>query len=191
MNSKIASLIHEIEEMKKQLSQEIDEHNKNTTYEIHNGYVKFQQDVLERQRENMKHLLVYFKEVPLIHFLVAPLIYAMVIPAIFLDMILFVYQQVVFRVFKFQFIKRSDYIVYDRHFLQYLNPVEKLNCIYCSYFNGLMHYAAAIASRTEFYFCPIKHAKKIAYAHEHYQKYFVYGDAQNYQERLEMLRQSV
>ena len=190
MNPKIEALIDEIEAMKKRLSDEIDEHEKNISYEIHNGYVRFEQDVLEKQKEEMKHLWMYLKEVPLIHFVVAPLIYAMVIPAVILDLALFVYQKIVFRVFKFQSIKRSDYMVYDRHFLQYLNPIEKLNCVYCSYFNGLMHYAAAIAGRTELYFCPIKHAKKIAYTHEHYPKYFAYGDGQKYQERLEVLRQN-
>lgn len=51
-----------------------------------------------------------------------------------------------------KFLKRSDYIGFDRHYLGYLNPVEKLNCVYCSYVNGLMQYASAIEGRTEFYF---------------------------------------
>jgi len=53
----------------------------------------------------------------------------------------------------------------------------------------LMQYAAAIASRTELYFCPIKHAKKIAYKHEHYDDYLLYGDEEDYQEKLKTLRE--
>ena len=189
MNDKIRELIEEIEEMKVKLGEEIDAQESAIAYEIQNGYVKFEKDVLQKQKENMKNLFAYFREVPLIHFLTAPLIYGMIVPALFLDGILFIYQQVVFRVFKFKLIQRSDYIVYDRHYLAYLNPVEKLNCLYCSYFNGLMQYAAAIASRTEFYFCPIKHAKKIVYDHAHYQAYLAYGDEENYHEKLKELRE--
>lgn len=112
----------------------------------------------------------------------------MVIPAILFDVILFISQQVVFRVFKFKLIKRSDYMVFDHHYLGYLNQVEKLSCLYYSYFNGLMQYDSAIAGRSELYFCPIKHAKKIVYQHEYYQDYLVYGDEDNYQKKLQELR---
>jgi len=188
MNDKIREIAEEIEAMKLKLREEIAEQESHISYEIHNGYVKFEKDVLEKQKENMKNLLSYFREVPLLYFLTAPIIYGMIIPAIILDVIIFIYQQVVFRIFKFKFLKRSDYIVYDRHYLGYLNPVEKLNCVYCSYVNGLMQYVSAVASRTEFYFCPIKHAKKIAYEHDYYHEYLMYGDEDMYHDKLEELR---
>jgi hypothetical protein len=190
MNDKIREIVEEIEAMKLKLSEELAEQESHISYEIQNGYVKFEKDVLQKQKENMKNLLAWFREVPLLHFLTAPLIYGMVIPAILLDVLIFIYQQVVFRVFKFKLIKRSDYIVFDRHYLGYLNPVEKLNCVYCSYMNGLMQYVSAIASRTEFYFCPIKHAKKVAYDHDYYKDYLVYGDEDDYQKKLKELRKS-
>lgn len=34
--------------------------------------------------------------------------------------------------------------------------MEKVNCVYCSYFNGLMSYLREIAGRTEQYWCPIR-----------------------------------
>ena len=190
MSDKINEIIAEIEAMKVKLGEEIAQQEGHISYEIHNGYVEFEKDVLDKQKENMKNLLAWFREVPLLHLLTSPLIYAMVIPAMFFDLILFIYQQVVFRVFKFKFLKRSDYIVFDRHYLGYLNPIEKLNCMYCSYFNGLMHYASAIASRTELYFCPIKHAKKIVYKHEYYNDFLAYGDDENYQKKLKALREN-
>ena len=190
MNDKIREIVEEIEAMKLKLGEEIAQQESHISYEIKNGYVRFEKDVLKKQKENMKNLLTWFGEVPLLHFLAAPLIYGMVIPAILLDVLIFIYQQVVFRVFKFKLIKRSDYIVFDRHYLGYLNPVEKLNCVYCSYMNGLMQYVSAIASRTEFYFCPIKHAKKVAYDHDYYKDYLVYGDEDDYQKKLKELRKS-
>lgn len=189
MNDKIREMLEEIEEMKVKLAKEIDKHEKHISYEIKNGYVTFEKEVFAKQKENMKNLFTWLGEVPLLHFLVAPLIYAMVIPAICLDVILFIYQQVVFRVFKFQLIKRSDYMIFDHQYLGYLNAIEKLNCLYCSYFNGLMLYASAIAGRTELYFCPIKHAKKVVDKHPYYDEFLSYGDEEEYQKKLKELRE--
>jgi len=187
MNDKIREIMNDIEEMKKKLLSEIQKHEKNVSYEIQNGYVRFEKEVVKKQKENMKHILAYLKDIPPLHLISSPIIYGMIIPAVLFDIILFMYQNIIFRIYKFEFVKRSDYIVFDRQYLGYLNFIEKLNCIYCSYFNGLMHYAAAIAGRTELYFCPIKHAKKIMYEHIHYKDFLVYGDDE-YQNKLKELR---
>ena len=189
MNDKIQEILDEIDVMKAKLVEEVSKQEEHISYKINNGYVEFEKNVLDKQKENMKNLLTYFREIPLLHLLSSPVIYAMVIPAVIFDMILFMYQQIIFRIYKFKFVKRSDYILFDRQYLGYLNPIEKLNCMYCSYFNGLMHYAAAIASRTELYFCPIKHAKKVMYEHEHYKEFLTYGDEDQYQTKLESLRE--
>ena len=191
MSDKIREIIEEIEDMKQKLGEEIALHEKHISYEIQNGYVRFEKEVLDKQKENMKNLLSWFRDIPPLHLLTAPIIYGMVIPAVFFDVILFIYQQVIFRIYKFKFIKRSDYVVFDRQYLGYLNSIEKMNCMFCSYFNGLMHYASAIASRTELYFCPIKHAKKIAYEHEFYDTFLSYGDGDEYQEKLKELREKL
>lgn len=188
MSDKIKKMIDDIEVMKAKLVEEIQHQEEQFTYEIKNGSVKFGNDILEKQRKNMKSLWQWFREIPLPHLLSSPLIYAMTIPAIFLDVMLFLYVKVVGKVFKFDFPKRNTYIVFDRQYLGYLNIMEKLNCMYCSYFNGLMAYASAIASRTELYFCPIKHAKKVAYDHKYYNRYLSYGDEDKYQEKLKKLR---
>ena len=188
MNDAIKEMVEEIEAMKAKLVAEIKAHEKDISYEIKNGYIKFEKEILDKQRENMKNLFLWFSEIPLLHLLVAPIIYAMAIPAVLFDLILFFYQQTIFRVYKFEFIKRSEYIVFDRQYLGYLNSIEKFNCMFCSYFNGLMQYASAIASRTELYFCPIRHAKKIAYEHKHYHHFLAYGDDEKYQEKLKELR---
>jgi len=188
MSDKIKEMIEEIEAMKVKLGEEIAQQEKDISYEIQNGYVRFEKDVLDKQKENMKNLLAWFREIPLLHLLTSPLIYGMIIPAILLDVILFFYQQIIFRIYKFESLKRSDYIIFDRQYLGYLNSIEKFNCMYCSYFNGLMHYASAIASRTELYFCPIRHAKKVAYQHEYYDELFEYGLGNDYQEKLKSLR---
>ena len=188
MNAKIKEIIDEIKAMKVKLGEEIAQQEEHISYEIKNGYVRFEKDVFNKQKENMKNLFAWFADIPFSHLLTSPLIYGMVIPALFLDIILFLYQQIIFRIYRFELLKRSDYIIFDRQYLGYLNLFEKLNCMYCSYFNGLMQYASAIASRTELYFCPIKHAKKVAYQHEYYDEFFSYGDEEEYQIKLKELR---
>jgi hypothetical protein len=69
----------------------------------------------------------------------------MLIPAFFLDICIFVYQNTAMRLYKIPLVKRNDYIVFDRGQLAYLNLIQKIDCIYCSYFNGLMQYSVEIA----------------------------------------------
>lgn len=83
---------------------------------------------------------------------------------------------------------RGDYFVYDRDLLAYLNIIEKLNCTYCSYANGLAAYVKEIVGRTEQYWCPIKHACRILHAHPHYRDFVDFGDAEAYRRELEGLR---
>lgn len=190
MNDKIKEILEDIEEMKVKLAEEIDKQESHISYQIKNGYVTFEKEVMAKQKENMQHLISWFREVPLIHLLSSPIIYAMIIPAVLLDIILFIYQQTIFRIYKFKMIKRSDYMLFDHQYLGYLNPIEKLNCLYCSYFNGLMLYASAIAGRTELYFCPIKHAKKVIAQHEFYDAFLSYGDEEEFQKKLKELREN-
>jgi hypothetical protein len=85
-------------------------------------------------------------------------------------------------------VKRADYFVIDRHLLSYLNAIEKLNCVYCGYGNGVIAYAREITARTEQFWCPIKHARKAAGTHDRADKFLEYGDANAWRERLKLLR---
>ncbi|HIQ28025.1 MAG TPA: hypothetical protein EYH42_05955, partial [Sulfurovum sp.] len=62
MNDKIREIMNNIEEMKKKLLSEIQKHEKNVSYEIQNGYVRFEKEVVKKQKENMKHILAYLKD---------------------------------------------------------------------------------------------------------------------------------
>ena len=191
MNRKIQEIIEQMEALEEKLKSEIEAQEKHISYEIKEGYVKFEENVLKQQRENMKGLYRFFAEIPPLHLITSPFVYGMIIPAVLLDMTLFIYQNVIFRIYGFKFVRRSDYIVFDRQYLRYLNSIEKLNCLYCSYFNGLMQYAAEIAAKTELYFCPIKHAKKTLYRHRYHKNYLAYGDGEEYQARLKKIREDI
>lgn len=51
-----------------------------------------------------------------------------------------------------------------------------------------MLYASAISGRSELYFCPIKHAKKVISKHKYYDDFLSYGDVEEYQKKLKELR---
>ena len=88
-------------------------------------------------------------------------------------------------------VRRADYIVLDRGNLAYLNAIEKLNCVYCGYANGLIAYVQEIAGRTEQYWCPIKHAMRTRSTHRRYRQFLEYGDAGGFRARLEEFRDQV
>jgi hypothetical protein len=121
--------------------------------------------------------------------LTAPLIYAGLPVFLLMDLFVCVYQRLCFPVYGIARARRADFVVFDRAQLPYLNAIEKLNCAYCSYANGVAAFAREVASRTEQHWCPIKHARRMQAAHERYAGFFEFGDAAGYRERLQALRQ--
>jgi hypothetical protein len=86
----------------------------------------------------------------------APVIYLMIIPLVFLDVCLWLYQTVCFPLYGIAPVPRKQYVRDSRRRLGYLSRFDRLNCWYCGYANGLIHYAREIAARTERFWCPIK-----------------------------------
>lgn len=112
-------------------------------------------------------------------------IYPVFIPLLLLDISMEIYHQVCFRLFRLPLNKRSKYFKIDRHRLQYLDPLQKLNCLYCSYANGLMAYMSKIAADTEKYWCGIKHKQEVAdefLEPAHHKDFLPYGDEQAFKE---------
>jgi len=119
----------------------------------------------------------------------APFIYGMIIPSIIMHLCLEIYHQVCFRLYKIPLVKAKDYFKFDRSHLPYLNWFEKINCLYCSYFNCLVAYLREIAGRTERYWCPIKHSKNLHGRHGQYSKFCDFSDAKGLQESWKELRE--
>jgi hypothetical protein len=118
----------------------------------------------------------------------APVIYSLIIPLVIVDAWVSAYQAICFRAYGLPRVKRSDYIAFDRQKLNYLNVIEKLNCDFCAYANGVVAYVREVSSRTEQYWCPIKHAVKITDPHRRYYEFLEYGDAEGYRARLDEFR---
>ena len=108
--------------------------------------------------------------------IVAPLIYAVLIPLALLDLLASLYQNIAFRLWQIPMVPRHEYLIIDRQYLAYLNWVQKINCMYCGYATGVLAYVMEIASETEQYWCPIKHAQRIHTTHERYKHFADYGE---------------
>lgn len=186
MHSKINELVENFEEKRQKfltdLYQEYEKLKVKYDFHLEKGRVYFSKKARKLNKLEKKPLWRTLIWVRFPYLISAPFIYGMIIPAVFLDICLFIYQQTCFRLYGIPFVKRSEYIVFDRKYLDYLNIYQKFNCLYCSYFNGLMSYAVEVAGRTEKYWCPIKSAEKNKASHN-WQKYFAdYGDAVGFKE---------
>lgn len=142
-------------------------------------------------REQQRHkigLFRYLRRSRLPVALTAPLIYLGWIPFLLTDLFVTLYQTACFPIYRIPKVSRSGYMVFDRSDLPYLNLIEKFNCFYCAYANGVAAYAREVAARTEQYWCPIKHARRIGHAHERYPHFFDHGDGEAFRAGLERLR---
>lgn len=117
------------------------------------------------------------------------MIYSLIVPLLIVDAWVGIYQAICFRVYRIPRVRRADYIVFDRQHLAYLNWIEALNCAFCGYANGLIAYVREISSRTEQYWCPIKHALRVSDPHLRYYEFLEYGDAEGYRARLDEFRE--
>lgn len=167
-----------IEELGIQFSKEVDQ-------QLENFYKQknFIQEALKKKLQLRKFKETFARQ--LIHanirFIISmPFIYAMIIPAVILHIFLEIYHRICFPLYGVKTLKAGKYFVFDRHHLSYLNWFEKMNCIFCSYFNCLIAYTREITALTELYWCPIKHARRIFGSHDKYHYFSEYLEGDEY-----------
>ncbi len=145
-------------------------------------------ELVRQQRRYKTGLLRYLLRSRALVMLTAPVIYIGWVPFALMDLFVTLYQWICFPVYRIPRVRRGDYVVFDRADLPYLNLIEKFNCLYCSYGNGVAAYTREVAARTEQYWCPIKHARHIRAAHDRYPRFFDHGDAEAYRQGQNRLR---
>jgi hypothetical protein len=173
------------------MSLEVLEQRRRWRRRVRRGRVWLDNELLEAHRRLRQSIPDYIREGSPFNLLTAPVVYSLIVPLIVLDLWTTVYQWVCFPIYGVPRVRRRKYFAIDRHRLAYLNGIEKVNCTFCSYANGLLAYVREVAARTEQYWCPIKHARAIPTPHRHYQAFVDYGDATGYRRGLSALRDAL
>lgn len=178
------TLLIRIRELQDDLEAEIARRREAFRYRLDNGKVVFEAEVRRRHREMRVRLLTFLRQTRPMTVITAPVIYSLIVPFVLLDLCVTLYQRVCFPVYGIDRVRRADFVRIDRHHLAYLNALQKLNCVYCGYCNGLIGYVQEIAGRTEAYWCPIKHAARVGAQHAYYAQFVDYGDAEGFESGL-------
>lgn len=182
MATRLETLMEKVTELEGQIQQEMEERAATLRYKIEKRRVTFEKTATEAHIKLRQSLPSYLRGATPMIVLTAPVIYSVFIPFALLDLFVSVYQAVCFPAYKIEKVKRRDYVVFDRQYLSYLNWLEKLNCLYCAYGNGVVAYTREVAARTELRWCPIKHARRIKGMHPYYDEFADFGDAPAYRD---------
>ena len=188
MNERITQLLAQMAALEDELRTAVHDQESRMFFQIKGKRIEFESSVKAAHRKLKKNFFRWLVTNRPQNLITGPIIYGMILPLMMLDLFVSLYQFICFPIYGITRVRRTDYIVFDRRHLGYLNFIEKFHCTYCEYGNGLMSYMAEILARTEQYFCPIKHAHKILGTHARYNRFLDYGDAADYEARLEEFR---
>lgn len=184
----IRQIIDQITALEDELQKAVAAQEDRFSYQIKDRRIIFEQTIKDAHQRVKLGVFRWFLTVRPQNFVTMPIIYGMAIPLILFDLCVTLYQLSCFPIYGIARVKRANHIVIDHQHLAYLNVIEKVHCIYCSYAVGMLGYAGEITARTEQYFCPIKHAQKILHKHSRYDRFLDYGDADDLHGKIEALR---
>jgi hypothetical protein len=191
MTAQLDLLTAKLRSVEAEIETELARRREQLRFHFENRKIVFAEEVLRVQRAIKTRSRRYFIDANPLIVLTAPVIYSLLIPVLLADLWVMAYQAICFPVYKIPKVRRRDYLIFDRHHLAYLNTIEKINCAYCSYCNGAIAFVREVASRTEVYWCPIKHARRVLGPHPHYQRFADFGDAEAFREKLEQMKDGV
>lgn len=191
MNEKIRLVLNEISALEEELATLVHEQQEQLHYRIEGSKIRFEKNLRRIHHELKTGVFAWLRKSEIRNVITAPFIYAMIIPFLALDLFLLVYQSICFPLYRISKVKRSRYVIIDRHKLGYLNVIERMNCIYCGYADGVLAYARQVLSRTEMYWCPIKHARKVLDPHRRYAAFADFGDGEQLQAHVVAMRQQL
>jgi hypothetical protein len=187
----IQDITEDMKKLRAEMEQTLDDIQDKAKFQIQNKRIVFNKETLAEHLGLRRSAFWQILQARLFVILSAPIIYSVVIPFALLDLFVTLYQWICFPIYGIAKVKRRDYMVFDRRYLAYLNWIERLNCAYCSYATGVLAYAFEVTSRTEQYWCPIKHARRIYQTHDRYMTFFEFGDAEAYRQNRKALREKL
>jgi hypothetical protein len=188
MSHRLEQLMEEIQELEGIVAEKILHSAGKLPFELKDGRAVFDADIRRQQRMQMQTIRRYLLDSKAMTVLTAPVIYSLLFPIALLDLLVTFFQWVCFPIYRIPRVLRREYIVIDRHQLAYLNLIEKFNCVYCGYANGVLTFTREVASRTEQYWCPIKHSRRVKGCHARQCLFCQFGDAEGYRRELDEIR---
>ena len=191
MATQLDTLTEKLRGIEAEIEVEMSKRREQLRFRLENKKIVFAHEVLRLHREIKTRLSRYILDAHPLVILVTPVIYALIVPIVLLDLATMAYQAICFPVYGIPKVRRRDYLVFDRHHLAYLNAIEKVNCAYCSYANGVASFFREVAARTEVYWCPIKHARRVLGPHPHYQGFADFGDAEGFRAKIDAMQDGV
>jgi len=191
MSDKLRYLLVKMSELEDELAEELHAQQSRMFFKIKGKRIEFDAAIRRKHSRLKSGLLQWLFTYRPQNLITGPVIYAMIVPLVFVDLCITAYQLLCFPIYRIAKVRRANYIVFDRQHLAYLNVIERFHCSYCAYGAGLIAYCTEIVARTEQYFCPIKHARKMLGNHARYAQFLAYGDACDYAAKLEQYRQAL
>jgi hypothetical protein len=191
MATQLDELMEKLRSVEAEIETELTKRREELRFRIENRRIVFEEEVLRVQRAIRTRASRYLLDANPLMILSAPVIYSLLVPIALADLWVMAYQAICFPIYKIPKVRRRDYLIFDRHHLAYLNIIEKINCAYCSYGNGAIAFVREVASRTEVYWCPIKHARRVLGPHPHYQGFADFGDVQGFCDKLKAIKDGV
>ena len=186
--SNTSLILDKIRALESELAAEMSIRSAELKFNIDQGKIIFEREILLRHKQMKIKLWPYIRAANILVILTAPFIYSLIVPLVLLDLFITIYQVICFPVYGIQKVRRSEFLTFDRNHLAYLNLLEKINCAYCSYGNGIIAYAQEVAGLTEQYWCPIKHARRMYKTHSYYRDFLDFGDAEAFRQHLEKFK---
>jgi hypothetical protein len=191
MTAQLDGLMEKLRSVEAEIEAELAKRREELRFRIENRRIVFEEEVLRVQRAIRVGLGRYIRDANPLIMLCAPVIYSLIVPIALVDLWVMAFQAICFPIYGIPRVRRRDYLVFDRHHLAYLNLLEKFNCAYCSYANGAIAFVREVSSRTEIYWCPIKHARRVLGPHPHYRGFADFGDAEGFRAKVEQMKDGV
>jgi hypothetical protein len=191
MTAALDALTEKLRSVEAEIEAELAKRREELRFRIENRRIVFEKEVLRIHHALKTRATRYLIDANPLMILTSPVIYSLIIPIALFDIWIMAYQAICFPIYKIPKVRRRDYFVFDRHHLAYLNIIEKINCAYCSYANGAIAFMREVAARTEIYWCPIKHARRVLGPHPYYQGFADFGDVAGFHDKLAQMKDGV
>ena len=128
MNDRISHILAQMAVLDAELRTTVHAQESRMFFQIDGKRVQFERSVKATHRKLKKNFFRWLVTDRPQNLITGPLIYGMAIPLLMLDVCVSFYQWACFPIYGIVKVKRSDYLVFDRRHLSYLNFIEKFHC---------------------------------------------------------------